>query len=119
MKKILLIALISLVITAPALAADITLSWEAPTDPRVVSYNVYYAPILADLEAATPLNTTSTSIVIPGLAEGQTYYFGAKSVDTNSVLSAMSDVIHYLVDAPPQVIEIPARPRSIMLNFTD
>jgi len=99
----------------PVMAVDVTLSWTAPEDDRVVGYYVYYGqsnPPANELDAGS-----ATEQVVSDLTEGQTYYFGAKSYDAAGNTSAMSDIIEYTVVAGPQVITIPNRPSEIRILF--
>ena len=77
MKRLFLILAI-LALATPASAADVTLQWDAPDDPRVTGYTVYHG---TDNPPAMPIPTTETSLRITGLIEGTVYYFGVKSTD--------------------------------------
>ena len=118
MKKLIILAIFALCFfSVSAHAADVTLSWTAPADPRVTGYNVYVGTELATIGDNLYTSTTETSAVIADRVEAQGYYFGATSTDAELNESAMSDVIHYTIDAPGQVIEIPGRPGSITIQF--
>jgi len=114
MKKLIII-LIVLLFAAPALAADVTLSWTAPDDDRVTGYYVYYGtsnPPSTEVDAGS-----ATQQVITDLTEGTVYFFGAKSYDADGNMSVMSDIIEWTAEPGPEVIQIPGKPREIRLMF--
>jgi hypothetical protein len=85
---------------------SLQLSWEGYNDPNIDHYNVYYSTTLNDW--GDPLETTSTSITIGDLTQGQLYYFGVSSVDTFNNES-------YMVYTTGIPLSIPLEPQ----NFTD
>jgi hypothetical protein len=118
-KKIVVLAISAIIFSASACsAADVILGWTAPDDPRVTGYNVYVSPTLADLHdhLAASVVAPTTQATITGLAEGQGYFFGATSTSADAE-SGMSDILHYTVAPTAQVIEIPARPTAITIQF--
>lgn len=116
MKKYAALLVLCLSIATSALAADVTLSWTAPEDDRVVGYNVYYGP--GNPPAANVVDAGSqTEILIQELTEGDVVYFGATSYDADGNESVMSDVLEWTVEPGPKTIRIPAGPREIRLIF--
>lgn len=80
---------------APASAiGTATLTWNAPDDPAVVGYRVYYGAASrsylqargAGLDAGSP-----TTYVVDGLPLGSTYYFAVTAVDAMGNESAFSN----------------------------
>ena len=118
MKK-LFIVLSVLFCAATVQCADVTVSWTAPDDARVTGYNVYVSTSLSDIKTTISgtVAAPATSYTVTGLTEGEDYYFGATSRDAQGNESAMSDIIHYTVESPAQVIEVLGRPKSIQINF--
>lgn len=116
MKK-LLIVFCALLISTVALAAEVTLSWDVPGDPRVVGYNAYYG------ETNPPANIlpagANTSVLISDLVIGTTYYFGAASLTAAGDESAMSDILEYTIQEASQTIFVPPKPRQIRLIFEE
>ena len=119
MKK-LLISFIILLFCSPAFGADVTVGWTAPNDPRVTGYNVYVSQALDGLHDHLAITVTSPTITadITNLTVGQTYYFGVTSTSATAE-SVMSDVLHYTVTPPAQVIEVPNRPSEITIRFSE
>ena len=96
-------------------ASDVTLTWEKPDDSRVVGYNIYFWEYNQDRSTATEIlvvGPDTTSVLIPGLSEGQTYNFSARSKADNDMLSDWSETIDYIVP-----IYIPKRPETLIINF--
>ncbi|MGC9361514.1 MAG: M20/M25/M40 family metallo-hydrolase, partial [Candidatus Syntrophosphaera sp.] len=85
---------------------SLQLSWEGYNDPNIDHYNVYYSTTLNDW--GDPLETSSTSITIGDLTQGQLYYFGVSTVDT-------FDNESYMVYTTGVPLTIPLEPQ----NFTD
>ena len=86
---------------AAALSADATLSWTQPGDDRVVGYKIYYG--LSEQNFTSTADRTidspnTTSCVISGLTEGETYYFAATSFDAEDNESDFSETISYTVE---------------------
>ena len=67
-------------------AAQITLAWDASTDPSVTGYRVYYGSgSLAYSNAVSAGN--ATTLTISNLVAGTTYYFAATAYDGNGLES--------------------------------
>lgn len=110
-----LIALAILLLTTPALAVDVTLSWTAPDDERVTGYYVYYGtsnPPTTEIDAGS-----ATEQSISDLTVDEVYYFGAKSYDADGNTSVMSDILEWTAEPGPQTIRIPNSPSEIRLIF--
>ena len=93
----LLLSGIALLLSSPALATqNVTLAWNASTDPTVVGYNIYYGGA-----SATYTNTLSagnaTNLTVSGLVGGNTYYFAATTYNSAGVQSPFSNEVFYSV----------------------
>lgn len=115
MKRLILLLLL---MAAPAWG--VTLSWDAPDDPRVVGYNVYYGELGSDFKASPEIEVgEETQVLIPDLVDGQTYEFAATSRDADGNESAFSDTLQWTAEPGSKTIKIPGRPREIRLLFDE
>ena len=84
------------ILQLPAFAANVTLAWNASTDPVVAGYNIYHWIAGG---ASTNKNSVgmATSLTLSNLIFGTTYYFAATTYDTAGVESPFSSVVSYTV----------------------
>lgn len=96
-------------------AQSVTVAWSPSRDSTVTGYRVYYGT--ASGAYSSWLDTgTNTTITIPDLQEGTTYYLGAVSYDEAGIESVLSNEASYTVPvsvAPPSLSAYPKR------SFTD
>lgn len=81
-------------------AAEVTLTWTAPDDSRVVGYNIYCGESGTEITTSPVQSVDSadqTSCLISGLEEGQMYDFAATSRDGNGNESDFSETVSYKV----------------------
>ena len=80
-------------------AQDITLGWDANTEPDIDHYVVYWG---TDFDPPYPNNSedegdfidaNTTTYTVTGLAEGTVYYFAATAFDTEGLESEYSNVV--------------------------
>jgi hypothetical protein len=75
---------------------NVTLAWDASTDPSVTGYRVYYG-----VAAATYTNSAAvgnvTSATFANLTDGVTYYFAATAYDAQGTESPFSNETSYTV----------------------
>ena len=65
--------------------ADIvTLAWDASSDPSVIGYRVSYGPSPGNYTATVDAGN-HTTFPVPGLADGQPYYFIVRGYSLTSV----------------------------------
>jgi hypothetical protein len=81
------------------------LVWEASSDPNIAGYNVYYGTTSHEY---TSMITTGnvTSVTIPGLTPGTTYYFAVTTYDNMGDQSDFSNEVSFsvpTVTAPPLI----------------
>ena len=75
-------------------AAQVTLAWEASTDPNIAGYKIYYGngggsyPTVVDVG-------NQTTCTIPNLAAGMTYHFAATAYDKSGQESGYSNEVVY------------------------
>ena len=71
------------------LAAQVTLGWDANTDPAVAGYKLYYGT--ASRAYGTPVDVGKvTQYTLSGIEEGKNCYFAVTAYDTNRNESAFS-----------------------------
>jgi len=87
--------------------AQVTVAWDASTDPDIAGYNIWYGtnPPYSKLSAGN-----STSITISNLVEGATYTIYATAYNVEGLESNPSSSITYIVPAssPPTITGQPA-----------
>jgi hypothetical protein len=79
-------------------AAQVTLAWNASSDPIVTGYNVYYGG-KSGVYTNEVSAGDSNSVTIFGLIEGKVYFFAATAESASGVESPFSSEVSYLV--PP------------------
>lgn len=94
-----LMAILSLLMTA-AHAAQVTVAWDANSDPAVTGYRVHYGTALGSYTSHIDVGN-ATSCVISGLVEGLTYYFAATAYDGSGHESDYSPAVNYTVPQAP------------------
>lgn len=110
-------------VTLPGYAVqNVTVSWDVSPGGNVAGYNLYYGP--NSLEYTNMLVAgNATSVLVPGLVEGATYYFAATAYDLTGVESELSNEVLYSVPGggitnhlPPSISVIGSQ--SIAQNST-
>lgn len=91
-------------------ATDVTLQWNAETDPNVVGYKLYYKADTAGapyngtgaLEGASPVNVASlTSTTLSGLDPSHAYYFTVTAYDAAGNEGPYSNNVSIPESVPP------------------
>jgi hypothetical protein len=96
---LLLVAILSLLVPA-AHAAQVTVAWDANTDPAVTGYRVHYGTAPGNYTSHVDVGNV-TSCVISGLSEGVTYYFAATAYDSSDNESDYSAAVNYTPPLAP------------------
>ena len=99
-----------LLFTTVASADEVTLQWDANTEPDLAGYNVYWdsdqagepytnslSMTLSDDENSDPNLVEKT---VTGLASGTTYWFVVTAYDTEGLESGYSNEVSYTLSAP-------------------
>jgi hypothetical protein len=119
MKKIFFILSICLIslFAVNCLAADVTLQWDE-NDPVPEGYRIFVCegnPCTFDYLNPT-WEGTGTTYTVTNLTEGTTYSFVARAYD-DTLESGDSNIVVYTVEAPPETIVYPERPKQLIINF--
>ena len=78
---------------------NITLAWDASSDPSVVSYRVHYG-VASGVYTNAVSAGGATIVTVSNLLEGVTFYFAATAVDTNGLESDFSNEVSGSVRLP-------------------
>lgn len=83
-------------------AANLTLAWDASTDPTVTGYHLYYGGMTGNYTNMVDA-ASATSVTVSNLLPGVTYYFAATSYNLAGLESGYSAELGYTVPAnvPP------------------
>lgn len=93
-----LVAILSFLTTAHA--AQVTVAWDANSDPGVIGYRVHYGTVSGSYTSHVDVGNV-TSCVISELLEGLTYYFAATAYDSDGNESDYSSAVNYTVPQAP------------------
>ena len=95
----LLIPLLILVTNSYSHADDVTLTWDANSEPDLAGYVLYWGTSSRSYTFSDDVGNTTTHTV-PGLSAGQTYYFAVTAYDTSSNESGYSNEVVHTIAAP-------------------
>jgi Fibronectin type III domain len=88
---------------------SVPLAWNASADPNVAGYKIYYGTVSQTYTNSVDVGNV-TSVVIPGLVAGTTYYFAATTYTAAGVESQFSNEASYTTTnavPPPPVYQPP------------
>lgn len=86
-------------IAAVCHGADVTLAWDANSEPDLSGYTIHYGTCSGAYTESVDVGNV-TVFTVGGLAAGQTYYFTAKAYDNDGNSSGYSSEISYSVPLP-------------------
>jgi hypothetical protein len=75
-------------------AAQVTLTWDANTEPDLAGYKIYYGTSSRNYEYSVYVGDTTT-YTVANLQDGNTYYFAATAVDFSNLESDYSTEVVY------------------------
>ena len=78
-----------LICTAISYAAQVTLEWDANSEPNISVYNVYYGKSTRDYDVTLDVGNW-TSVTIADLEDNETYYFAVTAYNTDGDESGYS-----------------------------
>ena len=115
-KIIALLLLILLPAVSIASAADVTIAWDANTEPDLAGYILFFGTSSGSY--ANSIDTgKNTEYTVTGLAEGTTYYFAAKAYNTSDNQSGYSQELVYTVPSANSAPNTPAAPTGPASGF--
>jgi hypothetical protein len=122
MKKIILVLAMVFCFSGVAMAADVTLAWDANTEEDLAGYKIHYGEKVAgDIELSLTNTVDAGNVVthiITDLVVGKVYLFAATAYDNETPVneSDYSDIIlEYTVEAT-EIIVIPTRPKGMSVK---
>jgi hypothetical protein len=85
-----------------AYGAELSLAWDANTEPDLAGYNIYFGT--ASRDYSDPINVGDvTEVTLTGFDEGSTYYFAATAYDEDGNESAYSEeLVHTFSNGKPK-----------------
>jgi len=92
-----------------ASAADVTVAWNANSEPDLAGYKFFYGTTSGNYTFSTDVGNT-TSYTATDLVAGETYYFSAKAYDTSNNESDYSLELVYTLPVPNSAPNLPASP---------
>ena len=96
------------------LAAQVTLAWDANTDPSVAGYKLYYG--YASRTYSTPVNVGKvTQYTLTGIQEGKNCYFAVTAYDASGNESAFSTELECFTLVPASVANGAISPSSAVV----
>ena len=114
-RQFILIA-IMVALCAPAIAADIQITWDAVGGAD--GYNVFCAPV-ADTPIAVPVAATTYTLTNPPTGVTQECYVRATGTDPlgSPIESADSNHIQFTPPAVAQTIVVPGQPSNVTIQW--
>ena len=90
MVRVLLIVLSLSLLCSQAYSKEITLAWDANTEPDLAGYKIYYGT--TSRKYGEPIDVKNvTEVTLTGFDAGVTYYFAATAYDDDDNESAYSE----------------------------
>ena len=88
-----LLAFLGVLICTPiSYAAQVTLEWNANSEPNISVYNVYYGKSTRDYDVTLDVGNW-TSVTIADLEDNETYYFAVTAYNTDGYESGYSSEV--------------------------
>jgi hypothetical protein len=103
------VLLVALLISVWARAEQVTLAWDANTEPDLAGYRVHYGTASGSYTTSVDVHKVTTSS-IGTLTAGQTYYFAVTAYDASGNESGYSNQVSYSVAAANGAPATPATP---------
>ena len=103
------VLLVALLISVWARAEQVTLAWDANTEPDLAGYKVHYGIASGSYTTIVDVHKVTTAIVT-GLTAGQTYYFVVTAYNAANKESGYSNQVSYSVAAANGAPATPATP---------
>jgi hypothetical protein len=81
-----------LICTAISYAAQVTLEWDANSEPNISGYNIYYGKSTRDYDVTLDVGNW-TSVTVADLEDNETYYFAVTAYNTDGDESGYSSEV--------------------------
>ena len=101
--------LLTLLISVWARAEQVTLSWEASSEPDLAGYKIHYGTASNSYTVHIDVNNVTT-YTVTGLTAGQTYYFAATAYDSSGNESEYSNSVSQAFSAVNAAPTTPSTP---------
>jgi hypothetical protein len=101
--------LLALLISVWARAEQVTLAWDANTEPDLAGYKIHYGAASGSYSVHMDVHNVTT-YTVTGLTAGQTYYFAATAYNASGNESGHSNQVSYAVPSPNGAPATPATP---------
>jgi len=110
MKRLLLAFLVVMFLAFPAYAVDVTIEWDANTEPDLAGYRVYKAEMITGtqtgpLEFVIELSSGVTTYTITDLDDHRVYAFQVYAFDTQGNVSNGSNFTFNLDRMAPSAVQ--------------
>ena len=106
-------------ISSYAMAAQVTLAWDANSESDLGGYRVHYGTSSTSYSVHIDVNK-ATTYTVTGLTAGQTYYFAATAYDTSGNESGFSNMVSSTtvsdLNIAPSAPAVPSGPASLAIN---
>jgi len=111
MKKLVLSFILSLLLVVPVFGADVTLQWDANSEPDLAGYKIYQADRNGNVTGAwAEIDTSVTNTyTVTGIDLAQNYAWLVTAIDTQdneSFVSNMVELYDRTSPGPPANLEI-------------
>ena len=98
--------------------ANVKLAWNPSTNPIVAGVNIYYGGASGVYTNKTSVGK-ATSLTVPNLVVGATYYFAETTYSAAGAESALSGEVSYTVPAPRPGVQLSVTPaKQFVLTVT-
>ena len=117
MKKLLTyLVMIFFILASPAIAADVTLVWDANSEPEVIGYRLHYSTV-NEIPFTDNVDVKKvTQYTVTGLEIDTTYFFAATAYSLEQE-SEYSDILEYVVKPGRVIIRIIDRPDNLKIEW--
>lgn len=105
--------------TSNALGADVTLAWDANSEPELTGYHIYYGTGSRDYTQKVFVSKEFTTVTVNGLKEDVVYFIAATAVAIDPACNNKieSDYSSELVFTTSNVAGWPASEAKILLEW--
>lgn len=135
MKKLLLTLVIVFLLVSTAFAMDVTLQWDANTEPDLAGYKIYYdtdsghpyegtgategnSPVTMTLSQDENSDTNLVEFTVHGLPDAGTKYFAVTAYDDQGLESGYSNEVNTgEIPGNPQNLNLAASGVQIVINI--